>query len=120
MEVIKVLQQSKYFRKTNYLIEAKYKLSVLQTFIFTQAYMNLADENMTDSSYKLYFKDIIENFSLSPKGDTYEKIVEAARGQGRRHARKIQILTGQPRAHGRIRHRFEDGKVTTALLISGR
>ena len=79
MEVIKVLQQSKYFRKTNYLIEAKYKLSVLQTFIFTQAYMNLADENMTDSSYKLYFKDIIENFSLSPKGDTYEKIVEAAR-----------------------------------------
>ena len=79
MEVLKVLQQSKYFRKTNYLIEAKYKLSVLQTFIFTQAYMSLADENLTESSHKIYFKDIIENFGLSPKGDTYEKIVEAAR-----------------------------------------
>lgn len=79
MEVLKVLQQSKYFRKTNYLIEAKYKLSVLQTFIFTQAYMSLADETLNEPSHKIYFKDIIENFGLSPKGDTYEKIVEAAR-----------------------------------------
>jgi plasmid replication initiation protein len=79
MEVLKVLQHSKYFRKTNYLIEAKYKLSVLQTFIFTQAYMSLADENIAEPSHKIYFKDIIENFGLSPKGDTYDKIVEAAR-----------------------------------------
>ncbi len=79
MEILKVLPHSKYFRKTNYLIEAKYKLSVLQTFIFTQAYMSLADDNLNEPSHKIYFKDIIENFGLSPKGDTYEKIVDAAR-----------------------------------------
>ena len=80
MEVLKVLQDSRYFRKTNYLIEAKYKMSVLQTFIFTQTYMSLADDNINNVSHKVYFKDIIDNFGLNPKGDTYEKIIQAARG----------------------------------------
>lgn len=67
-----------HFKKTNYIIEAKYKLGVMETFLFTQAYMTLAEDDHSES-HKIYFKDVIENFGLHPKGDTYEHILRAAR-----------------------------------------
>lgn len=75
----KMLQKSAYFRKTNYLIEAKYQLGMLQTFLFTQTYMSLADDNIGQNSHKIYFKDVIENFDLPKQGKTYESIIEAAK-----------------------------------------
>ena len=76
---LKMLQKSAYFRKTNYLIEAKYQLGMLQTFLFTQTYMSLADDNIGQNSHKIYFKDVIENFDLPKQGKTYESIIEAAK-----------------------------------------
>ncbi len=67
------------FKKTNYLIEAKYKLGILETFLFTQAYMTLAEADSSTGGHRIYFKDVIENFGLHPKGDTYDNIVKAAR-----------------------------------------
>ena len=76
---LKMLQKSAYFRKTNYLIEAKYQLGMLQTFLFTQTYLTLADDNIGQNSHKIYFRDIIENFDLPKQGKTYESIIDAAK-----------------------------------------
>jgi plasmid replication initiation protein len=74
-------QLVRYFKQSNAIIEAKYKLKYVEKCVFAKAYMMVeeADLAVPHKTYRIYIKDLIRDFGLSNDGLTYQKVRDWAR-----------------------------------------
>lgn len=69
----------RFIKKSNDLVEARYKFGIWETRIFTKmiTLIRRGDEDFKD--YKIYLKDIIHDFSLEKNKEAYDLLREGAR-----------------------------------------
>ena len=74
-------QLVRYFKQSNSIIEARYKLKYVEKCVFSKAYMMVEEKDLTDphKTYRIYIKDLIRDFGLSNDGLTYQKVRDWAR-----------------------------------------
>ena len=60
-------QLVRYFKQSNSIIEARYKLKYVEKCVFSKAYMMVEEKDLTDphKTYRIYIKDLIRDFGLS-------------------------------------------------------
>lgn len=70
-----------YFKQSNSIIEARYKLKYVEKCIFSKAYMMVDEKDLNDPqrTYRIYIKDLIKDFGLSNDGLTYKNVRDWAR-----------------------------------------
>lgn len=69
----------KFVRKSNDLVEARYKFDIWESRIFTKmlTMIHRSDEDFKD--YKIYLKDIVQDFDLEKNKEAYELLRDGAR-----------------------------------------
>ena len=69
----------KFIKKSNDLVEARYKFDIWETRIFTKmlTMIRRSDEDFKD--YKIYLKDIVHDFDLEKNKEAYEFLRDGAR-----------------------------------------
>lgn len=74
-------QLVRYFKQSNSIIEAKYKLKYIEKCVFAKAYMMVEEKDLNDlqRTYRIYIKDLIKDFGLSNDGLTYKSVRDWAR-----------------------------------------
>lgn len=74
-------QLVRYFKQSNSIIEAKYKLKYVEKCVFAKAYMMVEEKDLDDPqrTYRIYIKDLIKDFGLSNDGMTYNNVRDWAR-----------------------------------------
>lgn len=74
-------QLVRYFKQSNSIIEAKYKLKYIEKCVFAKAYMMVEEKDLNDpqKTYRIYIKDLIKDFGLSNDGLTYKNVRDWAR-----------------------------------------
>ena len=74
-------QLVRYFKQSNSIIEAKYKLKYVEKCVFAKAYMMVEEKDLNDPqrTYRIYIKDLIKDFGLSNDGLTYKNVRDWAR-----------------------------------------
>jgi plasmid replication initiation protein len=74
-------QLVRYFKQSNSIIEAKYKLKYVEKCVFAKAYMMVEEKDLDDPqrTYRIYIKDLIKDFGLSNDGMTYKNVRDWAR-----------------------------------------
>ena len=74
-------QLVRYFKQSNSIIEAKYKLKYVEKCVFAKAYMMVEEKDLEDPqrTYRIYIKDLIKDFGLSNDGMTYNNVRDWAR-----------------------------------------
>lgn len=74
-------QLVRYFKQSNSIIEAKYKLKYIEKCVFAKAYMMVEEKDINDpqKTYRIYIKDLIKDFGLSNDGLTYKSVRDWAR-----------------------------------------
>lgn len=74
-------QLVRYFKQSNSIIEARYKLKYVEKCVFSKAYMMVEEKDLADphKTYRIYIKDLIRDFGLSNDGLTYQKVRDWAR-----------------------------------------
>ena len=70
-----------YFKQSNSIIEARYKLKYVEKCVFAKAYMMVEEKDLNDPqrTYRIYIKDLIKDFGLSNDGLTYKSVRDWAR-----------------------------------------
>jgi plasmid replication initiation protein len=74
-------QLVRYFKQSNSIIEAKYKLKYVEKCVFAKAYMMVEEKDLNEPqrTYRIYIKDLIKDFGLSNDGLTYKNVRDWAR-----------------------------------------
>jgi plasmid replication initiation protein len=74
-------QLVRYFKQSNSIIEAKYKLKYVEKCVFAKAYMMVEEKDLDNpqKTYRIYIKDLIKDFGLSNDGTTYKNVRDWAR-----------------------------------------
>ncbi|WP_176454302.1 replication initiation protein [Siphonobacter sp. BAB-5385] len=67
-------------RKSNALVEAHYKFTIWETRVFAKMISMIDWEDRDFKEYKIFFRDVIQDFGLRKDGRTYEDLKEGARG----------------------------------------
>ncbi|PKK37196.1 hypothetical protein BWI96_07555 [Siphonobacter sp. SORGH_AS_0500] len=67
-------------RKSNALVEAHYKFTIWETRVFAKMISMIDWEDSDFKEYKIFFRDIIQDFGLRKDGRTYDDLKEGARG----------------------------------------
>lgn len=70
-------------RKSNRLVEAKYRLDIWETRVFTKALSMIKKDDDDFTTYRIYLTDLIEEFGLV-KGLSYKYLKEAAKSLNKR------------------------------------
>jgi len=66
-------------RKSNSLVEARYKSDIWETRIFTKMLMSIDKNDHDFKKYKIYLKDIVEDFGLKSNKEAYPLLRQGAR-----------------------------------------
>lgn len=69
----------KFIRKSNDLVEAKYKFDIWETRIFTKMLTMIHREDEDFKEYRVYLRDIVGEFGLEKNKDAYECIRQGAK-----------------------------------------
>jgi plasmid replication initiation protein len=69
----------KFIRKSNDLVEAKYKFDIWETRIFTKMLTLIQREDEDFKEYRVYLKDIVGEFGLEKNKDAYDYIRQGAK-----------------------------------------
>jgi plasmid replication initiation protein len=78
----------KFIRKSNDLVEARYKFDIWETRLFTKMLTMIHREDEEFKEYKIYLKDIIKEFELSKNKEAYELL----RSGGRKLMKKTFLI----------------------------
>jgi len=65
-------------KKSNQLVEAKYKFDIWETRVFAKMISLIKLDDADFKDYRIYIKDIIDEFALSDQNSSYERIKEGA------------------------------------------
>jgi len=66
-------------RKSNKLVEARYKLDIWETRIFTKMLMMINKGDDDFKKYKIYLKDLVDDFNLGKNQQAYPLLRQGAR-----------------------------------------
>ena len=69
----------KFIRKSNELVEAKYKFDIWETRIFTKMLTMIHRDDEDFKEYKVYLKDLVSEFGLDKNKEAYELIRTGAK-----------------------------------------
>ncbi len=64
----------KLVRKSNELVEARYKFDIWETRIFTKMLTMVRRDDLDFCSYKIYLSDLVKDFGLENNKDAYERL----------------------------------------------
>jgi plasmid replication initiation protein len=78
----------KFIRKSNDLVEARYKFDIWETRLFTKMLTMIHKDDEEFKEYKIYLKDIIKEFELSKNKEAYELL----RSGGRKLMKKTFLI----------------------------
>ena len=78
-------QVVKFVRKSNNLVEARYKFDIWEMRLFTKMLTMIRREDEDFKDYKIYLKDIVQDFGLTKNKESYELL--------RRGAKKLMTKT---------------------------
>jgi len=68
----------RFIRKSNDLVEAKYKMDIWETRIFTKMITMIRMDDQDFHNYRIYYKEIIDEFDLDKQNSAYDRILEGA------------------------------------------
>lgn len=64
----------KLVRKSNELVEARYKFDIWETRVFTKMLTMVRRDDADFQNYRIYLKDMVKEFSLENNNDAYERL----------------------------------------------
>ena len=64
----------KLVRKSNELVEARYKFDIWETRVFTRMLTMIRKDDEDFQSYRIYLKDIVKEFQLENNNDAYDRL----------------------------------------------
>lgn len=64
----------KLVRKSNELVEARYKFDIWETRIFTKMLTMIHKDDNDFQNYRIYLKDVVHDFDLESNNDAYERL----------------------------------------------
>lgn len=64
----------KLIRKSNDLVEARYKFDIWETRVFTKMLTMVRRDDKDFQNYRIYLKDIVKDFQLENNNDAYERL----------------------------------------------
>jgi plasmid replication initiation protein len=87
-------------KKSNNLVESRYKFDIWETRFFLSILSNIQKENTDFKTYRIRYKDIIKTFGLK-SGDAYASLRDAAKSLMRKTVRTSYSLNGVAREQER-------------------
>jgi plasmid replication initiation protein len=87
-------------KKSNNLVESRYKFDIWETRFFLSILSNIQKENTDFKTYRIRYKDIIKTFGLK-SGDAYASLRDAAKSLMRKTVRTSYTLNGVAREQER-------------------
>lgn len=87
-------------KKSNNLVESRYKFDIWETRFFLSILSNIQKENTDFKTYRIRYKDIIKTFGLK-SGDAYSSLRDAAKSLMRKTVRTSYSLNGVAREQER-------------------
>ncbi len=69
----------KLIRKSNELVEARYKFDIWEVRVFAKALTLIKPSDVDFKTYNIYIGDLLKDLNLSDKGDNYQSVKDAAR-----------------------------------------
>lgn len=64
----------KLVRKSNELVEARYKFDIWETRVFTKMLTMVRRDDQDFKSYRIYLKDVVKDFGLENNNDAYDRL----------------------------------------------
>jgi len=64
----------KLVRKSNELVEARYKFDIWETRVFTKMLTMIHKDDNDFQSYRIYLRDVVRDFQLDTNNDAYERL----------------------------------------------
>lgn len=71
--------QIRIIRKSNTLVEARYKFDIWETRVFVKMLTMISPDDIDFHEYKISIGDVMRDFDLSSNGETYQMIKESAK-----------------------------------------
>jgi plasmid replication initiation protein len=87
-------------KKSNNLVESRYKFDIWETRFFLSILSNIQKENTDFKTYRIRYKDVIKTFGLK-SGDAYASLRDAAKSLMRKTVRTSYSLNGVAREQER-------------------
>ena len=78
MKPLKVQRVVKLIRKSNDLVEAKYRFDIWETRLFTKMLTLVRPDDEDFANYRIFLKEVVDEYNVSSNKDAYARLKEAA------------------------------------------